>query len=122
MQENPLDVDFKDGNRFFQKLEVKFKVAIDFLIIGSNFPFSSPKFVQNFSIYLSSNDWKKNNKKIINKLSKENLSPKFWKCIAEFFLNKFLLIFSRKYVEIVEIDDFDIQERKQFEIMKENVF
>ena len=56
------------------------------------------------------------------KPSNENLSPKFWKRIAEFFLNKFLLIFSRKYVEIVEIDDLDIQERNQFEIMKENVF
>ena len=96
MQENPLDVDFKDGNRFFQKLEVKFKVAIDFLIIGSNFPLSSPKFVKNFSIYLSSNDWKKINKKIINKLSKENLSPKFWKCIAELFCKQTLADFFKE--------------------------
>ena len=102
MQENPLDVDFKDGNRFFQKLEVKFKVAIDFLIIGSNFPLSSPKFVKNFSIYLSSNDWKKINKKIINKLSKEDLSPKSGSALQNYFVNQPLLIFSKKYVEIVE--------------------
>ena len=42
--------------------------------------------------------------------------------LQNFFLNKFLLIFSKKYVESVEIDDFDIQDRKQLEIMKENVF
>ena len=53
------------------------------------------------------------------KPSNENLSPKFWKSIAEFFLNKSLLIFSKKYVESVEIDDFDIQDREQLEIMKE---
>ena len=100
MQESPLDVDFKDGNRFFQKLEVKFKVAIDFLIIGSNFPLSSPKFVKNFSIYLSSNDWKKINKKIIKKIiikpSKENLSHKFWKCIAELFCKQNLADFFKE--------------------------
>ena len=96
MQENPLDVDFKDGNRFFQKLEVKFKLAIDFLIIGSNFPLNSPKLVKKFSIYLSSNDWKKINKKIIIKPSKENLSPKFWKCIAKLFCKQNLADFFKE--------------------------
>ena len=42
--------------------------------------------------------------------------------LQNYFVNKTLLIFSKKYVESVEIDDFDIQDRKQLEIMKENVF
>ena len=42
--------------------------------------------------------------------------------LQNFFLNKFLLIFSKKYVESVEIDYFYIQDREQLEVMKENVF
>ena len=99
MQKNPLDVDFKDGNRFFQKLEVKFKVAIDFLIIGSNFPLSSPKFVKKFSIYLSSNDCKEIHKKSSLNPVKRIYLLNSGSALQNYFVNKTLLIFSKKYVE-----------------------
>ena len=71
---------------------------------------------------MSSNDWKKINKKSSLNPVKRIYLLNSGSALQNYFVNKPLLIFSKKYVESVEIDDFDIQDRKQLEIMKENVF
>ena len=102
-------------------MEVKFKVAIDFPIIGSNFPLRSPKFIKNFSIHLSSNDWKKINKKSSLNPVKRIYLLNSGSALQNLFVNKALLIFSKKMLSALKKDDFDIQDSKQLEIMKEKL-
>ena len=95
------------------------KMATDFPIIGSNFRLSSPKFVKKFSIHLSSNDWKKINKKSSLNPVKRIYLLNSGNSLQNLFVNKALLIFSKKMMSTLKKDDFDIQNSKQLEIMKE---